>query len=215
MTDMSIDRNEKLIDTHTLSIAIDTLSNIAIVGTGRHLTAEACLDTLHRSEAIADSKGYFGCYLNENCRFLGTDCKENWSITQFIEYSKEAFKKTSAWDYSLIPGTRKCFEIVENQVIIFDELLLAKSFKCTARGSGNLVKSNGYWFITQYHLSFPTPNDIAYDICKQIEKYEKQLISAKLADNVASELLKELELEEEKNAKKSNNDKTKNKSKKK
>lgn len=207
--------------TNSDAIKDGVVPNIELIGSGQHLTPEDCLNTLHHSEATANIRGYFGCYLNENCRFLGTDASENWSIKQFLEYSKEAFKMTSAWEYTLIPGTRLCFEMVTNQVVNFDELLLAKSFKCTARGSGTMIKKDNYWFITQYHLTFPTPNDLAYEICRHIEVYEKKILKSKLAnimaDTAAESLLKELELEDKLAKGNQNNNKSKgnNKNKKK
>ena len=209
------------------------MSNENLVGSGRHESPEALLDCLHLSEATSDIKGYFGCYLNENCRFLGTDCKEHWTVKQFIEYSKEAFKQSCAWEYTVIPGTRTCLEVVDN-VVTFDELLLSKSFQCTARGTGTIVKKDGYWFITQYHLTFPIPNNLANNICRQIEVYEKKLTSDRLttalgdktknellleaatiiADRAKDELLQQLDREEQSNTKKNQNN-NKNKSKKK
>jgi hypothetical protein len=82
---------------------------------------------------------------------------------------------------------------------VFDELLGSESFKATSRGSGTLVLDHGYWYIHQYHLTFPIPNPLAKGMCISIAKYEeteKEGTPVSRADAAAAELLAELDLED-------------------
>ena len=167
----------------------------------------------------ADLNGYFGCYYSSSCRFLGTDATENWDITEFYRYSKPHFDAGSAWTYIPRPSSRKIEEVNVGgggggggdiqRIATFDELLDSESFVCTTRGSGSAVYEGGFWYILSYHLSFPTPNDMAEDICGKIATFEKKSTTntalkaaAKKADEAAAQLLAELDMEEETNNKK-------------
>jgi hypothetical protein len=70
----------------------------------------------------------------------------------------------------------------------FDELLEARSFGCTARGTGSIVfdSATNKWLIIHYYLSFPVPNDLAKDICKKIGMFEKKQSLATYALNSSS-----------------------------
>ena len=96
----------------------------------------------------------------------------------------------------------------------FDELLDVKSFGATARGTGTAIfdVTSKFWFLVSYHLSFPTPNELAHEICKKISIFEKKSEMNSLnvaADAAAAELLAELEIEEKSDT--SNKSKTKKK----
>jgi hypothetical protein len=87
-----------------------------------------------------------------------------------------------------------------------DQLLDNDSFKATCRGSGTAIynPANKSWLVFSYHLSFPTPNDIAKKICLEIAAFEKAAdgkLKSEIADKNADELLAQL-LQEEKDKKK-------------
>ncbi|CAM9135250.1 unnamed protein product, partial [Ectocarpus fasciculatus] len=135
------------------------------------------LDNFHKYAATGDFDKYFACY-HPNGRFLGTDKTENWKVPEFMAFSRPHFTLgTSAWTFIPEPGSRKC-DIFQGSggcatFATFDEQLQSESFKTTARGTGSLIWDGaaGKWLITQYHLSFPIPNDLAHDMCATIGRY--------------------------------------------
>lgn len=137
------------------------------------------LDKFHASAAIGDFDEYFACF-HPNGRFLGTDKTENWVVPDFMVFSRPHFTLgTSAWTFVPIPESRKCdcYNGSHTTFATFDEHLQSASFGTTARGTGSAIwnEDTGKWLITQYHLSFPIPNDLAHDMCKKIGNYEKSL----------------------------------------
>ena len=203
----------------------------AITHTTKSTTVVELLDLFHSSASRADLNSYFGCYHSPSCRFLGTDATENWNIPEFYGYSKPHFDAGKAWTYVPRPSSRRIEELVIGgadsssaasiqRIATFDELLDSESFVCTARGSGSAVFDGGFWYLLSYHLSFPTPNDLAPNICAKIATYEKNsntssalTAATKKADDAAAQLLAELEIEDETTT--TNNKKESGKSKKK
>ena len=53
----------------------------------------------------------------------------------------------------------------------FDELLDSKSYG-TSRGTGTLVLTADGWRVSQYALTFPSPNDLAKDMTGKIKAFE-------------------------------------------
>ena len=176
-----------------------------VVGTGSHSSLVDLLDSFHSAAAKANIATYFGCFHSITSRFLGTDAAENWTVPEFYAYSKPHFDAGSAWTYVPRSASRK-FEQIDLPdgtpvFATFDELLDVKSFGATARGTGTAIfdVSSKFWFLVSYHLSFPTPNELAHEICKKISIFEKKSEMNSLnvaADAAAAELLAELEIEE-------------------
>jgi hypothetical protein len=171
------------------------------IRTARQDSIISLLNHFHSSATNANLKEYFGCFDSSRSRFLGTDATENWSALEFWNYSKPHFDKGSAWTYIPRSGTRKIEQIDDFEgtpvFATFDELLYSSSFGATSRGTGTAIYDSTLkvWFIVSYHLSFPTPNELAKDICKKITLFEKKSLSSN-ADAVAAELLAEYEIEE-------------------
>src|SRR5205085_285888 len=81
-----------------------------------------------------------------------------WVGQEFRDFDKPHFDKGKGWTYkphdrhiSLAPGGEAGF---------FDELLDSEKLGL-CRGSGVFRKLNGTWWIMQYNLSIPIPNDLA------------------------------------------------------
>lgn len=188
----------------------------SLIGSARHVTADALLESFHSSASKADLTGYFGCF-DKQGRFLGTDATENWSAVEFYDFSKPHFVKGGGWTYTYVPGTRKYTHYLQSDgspnFCTFDEILTNCSFG-TCRGSGSLVFNPNVscWFIAAYHLTFPVPNDMAEDITSKIKASDPAL-KLQLADQAAAQLLAELELEDapEKGKSKSSKKKKSNK----
>ena len=176
------------------------------IRTARCETVPDLLDQFHRAAAEADLAKYFGTFHTLSSRFLGTDASENWTVEEFYDYSKPHFRAGKAWTYVPRPSSRTIQEHDDRGMIVtFDELLDSASFVATTRGTGLAVFDPvlRYWFIAQYHLSFPTPNHLATRICNVIALSEKSermggTDAEKIAkaEEAAAQLLAELELEE-------------------
>ena len=124
------------------------------------------LNALHEKASVADYEGYFALYAT-NAVFIGTDAHEVWSIDDFKAYAKPHFDKGTGWTY--LPRDRHIYFSPDNQVAWFDELLDNKKLGET-RGTGVLIKTDGTWKVSQYHLAIPIPNSLASSVALQIKK---------------------------------------------
>ncbi|WP_421712964.1 nuclear transport factor 2 family protein [Alteromonas abrolhosensis] len=123
------------------------------------------LDALHHNASIADMDEYFNLY-HDTAVFIGTDASEVWNKEAFKAYAKPHFDKGKGWTYH--PKTRNVYFSPNQDVAWFDELLDNESLGET-RGTGVLIKEEGRWKITQYHLTIPIPNALADSVAKQIK----------------------------------------------
>ncbi|MGI2055833.1 nuclear transport factor 2 family protein [Shewanella baltica] len=126
--------------------------------------AAQVLDLLNQYSSDADWDKYFALYRKDGI-FIGTDASERWGMAEFENYSRP----TKGWRYNL---TERHL-IQHGDVILFDELLNSPAYG-VSRGTGTLLKTDGYWKIAQYHLSFPIPNEIAKQITTEIKAANKQ-----------------------------------------
>lgn len=194
---------------------------VDIIGTSCHATVDSLLDGFHAAASKSSLKDYFGCF-SAHGTFLGTDPCEYWSVEEFFEYAKPYFLSGQGWTYQPKEGTRKV-RIIADKFATFDELLDSKDFS-TSRGSGSLIfdDTRSCWLIASYHLTFPIPNALAVFVCKAVDTFEKESKGRRAEDaaaTAAAEFLKELELEDSKQAQaqqdKQNNQSQPSKSKKK
>ena len=180
----------------------------AVCHTATATTVGELLDSFHLAAACADIGRYFGAFYSAESRFIGTDAAENWTVAEFYAYSKPHFDAGKAWTYTPRPASRKVTELKcgggggdasVSRIATFDELLDSEAFVATTRGTGTAVFDGKYWFLLAFHLSFPTPNDIAEQVLNKIVVHEKKVAAmsaAAKADEAAAALLAELELEE-------------------
>ncbi|MEX0299886.1 MAG: nuclear transport factor 2 family protein [Kordiimonas sp.] len=126
----------------------------------------AVLDQLHQAASDADWKTYFNLY-TENSTFLGTDVSERWDKATFQKYAGQS----NGWTYHL--RERNIDLTPDGNSAWFDEVLDSEKYG-TSRGTGVLIRTNEGWKITQYHLTFPLPNDLAAGITQQIQSFEKK-----------------------------------------
>ncbi|MCY4264166.1 MAG: nuclear transport factor 2 family protein [Gammaproteobacteria bacterium] len=124
------------------------------------------LDQYHQAAATADWTVYFDL-MSEDAVFLGTDVGERWPKAQFREYAGTR----SGWMYT--PGERNINFTPDGNTAWFDEILKSASYG-TSRGTGVLIRTEGGWKISQYHLTFPIPNDLAREITDRIKTYENR-----------------------------------------
>lgn len=118
---------------------------------------EAVLDALHRAAAEADEVEYFSLFAPEAV-FLGTDATERWTVPEFRAYAHPHFARGTGWTYR--PRVRHVSPLPGGEMAFFDELLdHARYGGC--RGTGVLRRIDGAWRISQYHLTFPIPNEAA------------------------------------------------------
>lgn len=115
---------------------------------------DALMDDWHNAAATADELIFFGS-MTDDAIYIGTDASERWTRGEMIEWSKEYFKRESAWSFTTVSRN-----VVLNEAQNFgwfDELLDTWMGPC--RGSGVVVKTEDGWKIKHYHLSIAVPND--------------------------------------------------------
>ncbi len=126
------------------------------------------LDALHQAAADADYDRYFSLFA-DNAVFIGTDISERWPIDVFQAYAKERFDTGVGWTYVM---TERHIDFSANgDVAWFDENLWTDKYGAS-RGTGVLVKTDEGWKITQYHLTYPIPNDLAAEMTARIKEFE-------------------------------------------
>lgn len=108
----------------------------------------------HKDVAAFDYEAYFNFMSNEFI-FLGTDPKERWNKTTFASYCKPHFDRKSTWDFKT--NWRNWYFSSEQTVAWFEESLSTQMEEC--RGSGVLIKENGFWKIAHYNLAVVIENE--------------------------------------------------------
>ena len=122
------------------------------------------LDAYHEAASRSDWDNYFAL-MSDDGVFLGTDAAERWPKEVFREYAGDR----SGWDYH--PMDRHINLTPDGNSAWFDEILDSESYG-TSRGTGVLIKTPDGWKISQYHLTFPIPNELAREITDAIKEFE-------------------------------------------
>lgn len=125
------------------------------------------LDKLHYYASIADGENYFKLF-DDSSIFFGTDAKERWNKSQFKDYALERFKDGTGWTYKTL--SRNIYLSKNKKIAWFDEELGNENYG-VFRGTGVLEKTNGTWYIKQYNLLLPIPNELLIDYSLEIIKY--------------------------------------------
>lgn len=126
----------------------------------------AVLDDFHAAAAAGDWPRYFAL-MSEDGVFLGTDATERWTKIEFQAYAAGR----SGWKYT--PQIRHVNLTPDENSAWFDEILESASYG-TSRGTGVLIRTEGGWKISQYHLTLPIPNALAREITDSIKAFEAQ-----------------------------------------
>lgn len=132
----------------------------------------AVLDQLHAAASNADETAYFALYAPEAV-FIGTDAAERWTKEEFREYAKPYFDQGKGWTYAPRPDSRHVTILPDSdgRVAFFEELLDNTKYG-TCRGTGVVRKVRGRWLVSQYHLTFPIPNEMAERVTGEIRAWE-------------------------------------------
>ncbi len=132
----------------------------------------AVLDMLHAAAARADEQAYFGLFALEAV-FIGTDAGERWTKEEFRAYAKPYFDQGKGWTYVPREGSRHVTVLPDGdeRVAFFEELLDNEKYG-TCRGTGVVRKVRGRWLVSQYHLTFPIPNEMAERVTGEIKAWE-------------------------------------------
>jgi hypothetical protein len=112
------------------------------------------IDQWHLDASNTNFESYFNA-MSKDGIFIGTDPAENWTIEEFMAFSKPYFDQKSAWDFNAVD--RNIYFGTDYQTAWFDELL--DTWMGVCRGSGVVVKENEVWKIKHYVLSITIPND--------------------------------------------------------
>ncbi len=129
------------------------------------LAVARVLDRFHEAAAAADWDAYFGL-MSEDAVFLGTDASERWPREAFRAY---AAGREGGWRY--VPRERHINLTPDGASAWFDELLDNAAYG-TSRGTGVLIRTADGWRISQYHLTFPIPNELARRLTGEIMRFE-------------------------------------------
>lgn len=127
----------------------------------------SALDRFHGAAASADWNTYFGL-MTDDAIFLGTDVSERWDKPTFQGYAAGA---PNGWRYDL--KERHINFTPDGNTGWFDEVLVNAKYG-TSRGTGVVIRTPSGWKISQYHLTFPIPNDLAAGITQQIQTFEQR-----------------------------------------
>lgn len=131
----------------------------------------ATLDAFHEAASEADAETYFSLFA-DNGVFIGTDRSERWPLARFRVFAEPIFAEGRGWTY--VMTERHVDFSPDGKTAWFDELLHNEAYG-TSRGTGVLVLVEGTWKITQYHLTFPMPNDLAGEFTARIKSFEAGL----------------------------------------
>ncbi len=128
---------------------------------------EAVLDDWHRAASEADGQRYFG-HMSADAVFLGTDATERWTREEFRAYAEARFAAGQGWTYASVE--RHVFLGSDARTAWFDERLWNEKYgEC--RGTGALRKIDDVWYVAQYNLAFPVPNDVAPELMRLIREH--------------------------------------------
>ena len=123
------------------------------------------LDSFHQAGARAD-ESYFDYFAADGV-YLGTDATERWNLEEFRAYLGPYFGKGKGLEFT--PGSRQVLFSSDGSVAWFDESLSSESMG-DLRGTGVLVKLDGRWRVSQYHLTVPIPNALLDDVLKVLNQ---------------------------------------------
>lgn len=115
---------------------------------------DSLMDKWHLDAAKCNYEDYFS-FMDDSFIFLGTAPGERWSKATFALFSKPYFDKGKAWDFK--PSNRHWNFSTDQNIAWFDEELDTWMRGC--RGSGVLIKIDGFWRIAQYNLTVLIENE--------------------------------------------------------
>ena len=134
------------------------------------------IDRWHEDAAASNFDSYFGAMSNDGV-FIGTDALENWTVSEFKEFSKPFFEEKNTWNF--MPLERNIYCDSDNNFVWFDELL--DTWMGICRGSGVIMKDKKDWKIVHYVLSVVIPN----------ENIKEVIATKKENDDIIIDLFKE------------------------
>lgn len=153
---------------HCLILALTLLfsghSNAANQENAELALIAGVIDSYHAAAATGNWDTYFDL-MSDDAVFLGTDAGERWAKEEFRAYAGNR----SGWVYRSVE--RNINLTPDGNSAWFDEILNSESYG-SARGSGVLIKTAAGWKISQYHLTFPIPNELAGEITDAIKELE-------------------------------------------
>ena len=122
------------------------------------------LDGYHAAAAAGDWDTYFDL-MSDDAVFIGTDASERWVKQDFRAYALNR----SGWAYDSV--ARHVNLTPDGMSAWFDEILDSLTYG-TSRGTGVLIRTNEGWKVSQYHLTFPIPNELAAQVTDEIKAFE-------------------------------------------
>lgn len=115
---------------------------------------DSLMNAWHHAAAVADEDAFFGRMTADGI-YIGTDPTERWLRDELKEWSKEYFKRETAWAFT--PLSRNIVYTPGQKVAWLDELL--DTWMGVCRSTAILEQIDDEWKIVHYHLSVAVPND--------------------------------------------------------
>lgn len=132
----------------------------------------AILDGYHMAASKGDWDTYFDL-MADNSVFLGTDITERWTKPEFKAYTET---RPNGWSY--VAKERNVDLAPDGKSAWFDEIMYSETYGY-CRGTGALIRTENGWKITQYHMTFPIPNDVFFEITKQFQDLVTKQVTTK------------------------------------
>lgn len=156
--------------THLIPICVLTIAALSAQTLKEEESVDDVLDKLHLYAAEANGKAYFALFSKDGV-FMGTDASERWTIEEFRDYGMKRFATGQGWTYKSIERNINYSD--DTKIAWFDEVLINEKYG-EFRGTGVLKQEDGSWKIAQYNLLLPIPNDIFFDVAKQIKAFHNK-----------------------------------------
>ena len=135
------------------------LSFITAFSQNEKAMINSIINQWHLDAAESNFSSYFN-KMSSDCIFVGTDALENWTVSEFKEFSKPFFEDKNTWDFKTLE--RNIYSSSDKVVFWFDELL--DTWMGICRGSGVIIMENKEWKIVHYVLSVVVPNENIKDV---------------------------------------------------
>ena len=161
--------------TKILLVTVFSVFSFILLAQDEKVNIENLLDQWHQAAANADQIAYFD-FIAENGIYIGTDATENWTKSEFFEWSKSYFENGKAWNFEATE--RNIYFSKDRSIVWFDEQLQYTGG--VLRGTGVLIKEKNNWKLAHYVLSLPVPNEKFKDVMKVIKEEREQSQEEKL-----------------------------------
>lgn len=131
----------------------------------------ASLDALNTAATTVDAPAYLG-RLDPDVVWIGNDISERWNFYQFAGFVLPYFERGEGWTYAsrsrriyLAPDPCECLAWV-------DDVLDSQTYGTAVSTAVMRRSGTGDWRIWRNALTYPIPNELAYEMTDEIKVWE-------------------------------------------